>query len=96
MWQPTLPEHEDTMNEQNIKRFRLSSSLQEPICIVDAADADEALLRAALVARESRRMTAASMPTVLIEEMHEKEPATLPYYKDGFFQMIELRDNGSH
>lgn len=85
------------MNEQSqLKRFRIGSPVQDAICIVEATTADEALLRAALVARESRKLTPDVLPVLSIEEMHEQEPATLPYYRDGYFLMIELRDNGCH
>lgn len=86
------------MSEQeHFKRFCISRPATRPLCIVEAQDEQEAISRAQLIIEEARHLhVPAGFEEMLVVEMHEKQPNLLPFYKDGYFQLIELRDAKTH
>lgn len=83
--------------ERPIKRFCISRPATRALCIVEAQDEQEAISRAQLIVEEARHLhIPVGFEEMSVEEMHEKQPARLPYYRDAYFQLIELRDSETH
>jgi hypothetical protein len=85
-------------NEQGqLKRFQISTAAAVPMVVVDARDEAEALERAMAIAHVARLpLDPRGLNEWGVDEMHPAQPATVPYYREGYFLLHEADGHDHH